>query len=77
MNTNTFIQLQDFIDNKEESTKQIQADMLMAHSRVMIMMFNATNEVRYLDRSVQDLLEAESILRSGFMRPLGALLMSA
>ena len=56
------------------SDEDIQADMLVRHARTMIMMFKATGERRYLSQAKLDVLRAKSILRSGFLRPLGVLL---
>lgn len=57
-----------------KSNKNEQAEFYLAHSRTMIMMFEATGFEYYLDRSVADLMNAQSLLRGGFVRPLGVTL---
>lgn len=57
-----------------------QETMIKANAGVMIMMYNATNEERYLDRSVENinkLTDQEQNLRSEFIRPLGVILKTA
>lgn len=56
---------------------QEQFESLMAHSRTMIMMFEATGDEKYLDRSLASFMQAQSLLRGGFMRPLGVILEAA
>lgn len=58
----------------DESTMRIQADMLARHARSMIMMYRATKTERYLQQAKQDIRQAYTILRSGFVRPLGVVL---
>ena len=53
------------------------AEYYLAHSRTMIMMFEATGEERYLDRSLASFMTAQSLLRGGFVRPLGVILEAA
>ena len=58
----------------EEIDELIRKEMLLSHSRVMIMMFEATGDVKYLDMSINSLLQADLI--SDFNRPLGVLLVA-
>ena len=62
------IDMKALIDNRVDKAR-----MLRAHSRTMIMMFEATGELRYLDQSVSDLLSADNLIEAGFVRPLGVL----
>lgn len=61
------------VELRQESDNKTKHDLLMAHSRVMILMFEATGEVRYLDRSAQDLMNAKEVTNT-FTRPMGVIL---
>lgn len=83
MDTTKVIKLCEFVESKSsqttmigtnETTINIQADSLARHARTMIMMFQATNDPKYLRQARIDVLQAKSLLRSGFVRPLGVLL---
>lgn len=50
----------------------VQRAMLNKHARVMIMMFEATGDERYLDMSLASKLKADHI-QVDFVRPIGAL----
>jgi len=83
--TKTLLDLKLFIEEEhgttilgsDECTNQQQADMLARHARTMIMMYKATGERRYLAQAKLDIHRAKSILRSGFIRPLGVTLYKA
>lgn len=76
----TTVQLKIFINenfertvmfNSEQEQRQNHIDMYLRHARTMCMMYEATGESSYLARARQDVNNAKSILRGGFLRPLG------
>lgn len=83
--TTKIIKMIDYIDdsyetamfNSPEEQRQYQASMLCKHARAMCMMYEATGDRKYLWRARVDVRNAKSILRSGFMRPLGVLLLES
>lgn len=46
--------------------------MLLAHARTMLMMYEATKDHQYIDRAKKD-IDMVKTLKVGFFRPLGAL----
>ena len=64
--TTNIINMSEYINNPE-------IRMLAMHGKSMLLMYDATGEQRYLDRARQDYDKITS-LRSGFMRPIGAII---
>ena len=53
------------IELRPEPVNNEQVKQLAMHGKTMIMMYQATGEVKYLDRANADYHRAKSLLRSG------------
>lgn len=75
MNETKVINMNDYLHTKQD--REIQASMLCKHARTMLMMYEATGDRKYIHTARIDIRNAKSILRSGFVRPLGVLLLES
>lgn len=60
--------------NMSEIVHHDQVEMLCFNGKTMLMMWEVTGDVKYLDQARLDLFRAKSIQECGFVRPLGVLL---
>ena len=79
MDATKVINMSKFLESNEttmigtdEATRSMHVNYLCKHARTMCMMFEASNDTKYLEQAKKDIALAHQI-KAGFMRPIGAI----